>query len=180
MAVSPVTNTGYYWVWQWGSESALAPLLLPAPGRHGVPVRVAVVLVPCAVLLAPVARVDRHCTTSLVQVVPATCSDVPLGPGACTVWRACGPPCSRHPLCTEVAEPSLSHDKAQSFLGPVAETETCNGSGFDPTRARHKKVSLTRGCCAFMDQRGPAPPGVSWCLGFRESHVPPPECVAVR
>ena len=124
VAVSPVTNTGYYWVWQWGS--ALAPLLLPAPGRHGVPVRVAVVLVPCAVLLAvtamhssrlctavtrtstanttcsattyitgaavtcvgtlnvPVARVDRHCTTSLVQVVPATCSDVPLGPGACT------------------------------------------------------------------------------------------------
>jgi hypothetical protein len=122
VAVSPVTNTGYYWVWQWGS--ALAPLLLPAPGRHGVPVRVAVVLVPCAVLLAvtamhsswlctavtrtasttcsattsitgaavacvgtlnvPVARVDRHCTTSLVQVVPATCSDVSLGPGACT------------------------------------------------------------------------------------------------
>ena len=124
VAVSPVTNTGYYWVWQWGSESALAPLLLPAPGSHGVPVRVAVVLVPCAVLLAvtamhsswlctavtrtasttcsattsitgaavacvgtlnvPVARVDRHCTTSLVQVVPATCSDVPLGPGART------------------------------------------------------------------------------------------------
>ena len=39
--------------------------------------------------------------------------------------------CSRHPLCTEVAEPSLGHDKAQSYFGPVAKTETCHDSGVD-------------------------------------------------
>ena len=62
------------------------------------------------------------------------------GCGRVALWRACGPPCSRHPLCTEVAEPSLSHDKAQSYFGPVAKTETCNGSGFDPPRARHRPL----------------------------------------